>query len=148
MTTGDRNASTEREIRQLIDNGAEAIRAKHVDGSLSNYAPDVLSFDVVNPLQASGLDALRKRLEEWLASFQGPIDYELRDVTLTAGDDVAFSHSLNRVNATRLDGTSIDTWWRPTVGYRKTGGTWTIAHVHNSVPMDIETGRASVDLQP
>ena len=40
-------------IRALIDDQAKAIRAKDVNGSVSGYAPDVLVFDVVNPLQRS-----------------------------------------------------------------------------------------------
>ena len=37
------------------------------------------------PLQYIGADALRKRAEEWLSSFQGPIDYEIQDVSITCG---------------------------------------------------------------
>ena len=38
---------------------------------MSNLAPEILSFDVVDPLQRIGSDALRKRAEEWFSSFQG-----------------------------------------------------------------------------
>jgi ketosteroid isomerase-like protein len=87
-------------------------------------------FDVVNPLQTTGSDAARARLEEWFASFQGPIGYELRDLSIAAGDDVAFSHSLSRVSATTTDGRKLDMWWRTTVCYRKVDGVWTVTHEH------------------
>lgn len=148
MTSGDSKVSAENEIRRLIDEGAKAIRAKNVDGSLSNHAPDVLSFDVVNPLRSTGFDAVRQRLAEWFASYQGPIGYEIRDLSITAGDDVAFSHSLNRVTGTMTDGTRVDMWWRATVCYRKIDGRWAITHEHSSVPFDVETGQASLDLKP
>jgi hypothetical protein len=30
--------------------------------------------------------------------YERPLGYEIRDLTLTLGDDVAFGHSLNRVS--------------------------------------------------
>jgi uncharacterized protein (TIGR02246 family) len=148
MRTADGKAMDEDQIRQLIDDRATAVRAKNINGAMSNIAPDVLSFDVVNPLQHLGSDAIRKRAEEWFASFQGPIGYEMRDLSIAVGDDVAFSHSLNRVSATRTDGKELDMWWRSTLCYRKTDGKWMVAHEHSSVPFDAESGKASLDLKP
>jgi ketosteroid isomerase-like protein len=107
-----------------------------------------LSFDVVDPLQKIGSDALRKRAEEWFSSFQGPIGYEIRDLGITAGDDMAFSHGLSHVSATKSDGGLLDMWWRTTVCFRKTAGKWTVTHEHNSVPFNVESGNASLDLKP
>ncbi|MDQ3779565.1 MAG: nuclear transport factor 2 family protein [Chloroflexota bacterium] len=115
---------------------------------MANVAPDVVSFDIVNPLRYRGADAGRDRLEEWFASFQGPIDYELRDLSIAAGDDVAFCYSLNRVSGTKLDGEKIVMWWRATVCYRKIRGRWLVTHEHSSVPFDVESGKASLDLTP
>ena len=148
MTATNSKATAEAQIRKLMDDQAKAVRAKDVSGSMSNYAPDVVSFDVVNPLQKTGLDARRKRAEEWFSSFQGPIGYELRDLSIAAGGDVAFCHSLNRVNGTKTDGGKIDMWWRATVCCRKIDGKWMVTHEHSSVPFDVESGKASLDLQP
>jgi ketosteroid isomerase-like protein len=79
---------------------------------------------------------------------QGPIEYETRDLCITTGEDVAFCHSLNRVKSTRTTGETTETWVRVTVGLRKMEGTWRITHEHVSVPCDMETSRASLDLQP
>jgi uncharacterized protein (TIGR02246 family) len=141
-------ASVEVQIRELTENSAEAVRAKDIDGAMAHIAPDVVVFDVVNPLQSLGVDAARKRLKEWFASFQGPIDYEIRDLRVTTNDNVAFSHSLNRVRGTKTDGGHIEMWWRATVGYRKIDGQWLATHEHSSVPFDVESGRASLDLKP
>ena len=141
-------ADAETRIRALIEDQARAIRAKDVDGSIAAYAPDVLLFDVVDPLRSSGSAAVRKRLADWFASFAGPLDYELRDLAITAGEDVAFAHSLNRVRATTKDGNQLDMWWRATVCYRNAGGVWQVTHEHASVPFDVGTGQASLDLQP
>jgi ketosteroid isomerase-like protein len=148
MTTENRKAIDEAQIRALIDDRVKAVRAKDINGVMSNIAPDILSFDVVNPLQNIGSGAARKRAEEWFSSFQGPLGYEMRDLSIAAGDGVAFSHSLNRVSATRTDGKKLDMWWRSTVCYRKIDGKWMVTHEHSSVPFDVESGRASLDLKP
>ena len=148
MTAQGRRANDEARIRALIDDQAKAIRAKDIDGSVSSYAPDVLLFDVVNPLQHVGSEAARKRLAEWFSSFRGPIGYELRDLSIATGDDAAFAHSLNRVRATTTDGRKLDMWWRATVCYRKLDCEWMVTHEHASVPFDVESGQASLDLKP
>jgi len=149
MTTHVGNATTEAQIRTLIEDRVTATRAKDVDGCMSTSAPDILLFDVVNPLQYMGLDGERQRLEEWFSQFQdGPIEYELRDLNITASDDVAFCHSLSHVSATTPAGQTIDMWWRATVCFRKVDGEWLVTHEHNSVPLDVKTGLASLDLVP
>jgi len=136
------------QIRGLMDDRVEAVRAKDVNASMSAMVPDILSFDVVNPLQYIGSQALRNRTEEWFSSFQGPIGYEVRNLSITASDEVAFCHSLNHVSATKTNGVKIDMWWRATVCCRKIGGKWMVTHEHNSVPFDVESGKASLDLKP
>ena len=148
MTTATSKAADEAQIQRLMDDQAKAVRVKDIDGSVSNYAPDIVSFDVVNGLQKIGLDACRRRAEEWFSSFEGPIGYEIRNLSISTGDDLAFCHSLNHVNGTKTDGDEIDMWWRSTVCYRKIDGKWMLTHEHNSVPFDVESGRASLDLKP
>jgi len=86
---------------------------------------------------------------EWLCQFEdGSIGYELRDLSVTASDEVAFCHSLNHVSATTTAGQTLDMWWRGTMGFRKVGGRWLITHEHSSAPFDTETGMASLGLKP
>jgi uncharacterized protein (TIGR02246 family) len=148
MTAESGRTTAQTEIRALIDDRARAVRAKDVEQSLCRHASDVLLFDVVKPLRSRGSDPARKRLAAWFASFRGPIGYELRDLSITAGDDLAFSHSLNRVSATTRGGQQLDMWWRATICYRRIDGAWTIMHEHASVPFDVASGRASLDLEP
>jgi uncharacterized protein (TIGR02246 family) len=148
MRNGPGVSSAAAQIRRLIDDRIKAVRRKDVDALVSHYAPDVLSFDVVNPLQSTGSDAIRKRLEEWFPSFQGSIDFEIRDLTITGSEDVAFCHGLSNVNGTRIDGGKINMWYRTTICYRKMDGKWTVTHEHDSVPFNVESGKASLDLRP
>lgn len=148
MTTQNSIAIDEAQIRALIEDRVKAVRAKDINGVMSNHAPDILSFDVVNPLQYTGSNTVRERAEEWFSWYQGPIGYEVRDLSITTGDDVAFCHYLYRVSGTTTEGGKVDMWVRATVCYRKIDGTWMITHEHNSVPFDVETFKASLDLKP
>jgi uncharacterized protein (TIGR02246 family) len=148
MSTLINNALEGSKIRALVRDRVDAIRAKDADRAMAGCSPDLLLFDVVKPLCSSGLETARQRAETWFSSFEGPLYYELRDLTIDAGDDVAFSHSLNRVSATRADGNNLDMWWRATVCYRKIDGEWKVTHEHNSVPVDSQTGQAAMDLKP
>jgi uncharacterized protein (TIGR02246 family) len=136
------------EIRALLDHRIAAVRAKDAAALTANHAPDVLSFDLIPPLRYRGLSALRQRAQEWFASFQGPLDYEISEVAIAAGEDVAFCHGLHRVSGTRADGQKIEMWWRATTGFRKADGRWVITHEHSSVPFDMTSGKASLDLKP
>lgn len=136
------------EVRALIENRMQAVREKDVNKAMQFFSDNVLSFDVVGPLRLTGAAAIRKRVEEWFTSFDGPIDFELSELSVDASDDLAYSHSLNHVKAAKTDGTVIDMWWRSTVGYRKFSGGWVILHEHNSVPFDAQSGKAALDLKP
>jgi uncharacterized protein (TIGR02246 family) len=149
MTTENTKAIEETQIRLLIDNWTKALRAKDVSALMSNYTPDILVFDLAPPLQYVGTAAYRKNFEEWFASFRGPIGCEVSDLVITTGDDVAFSHSLNRIRGTRRNGEETDVWVRATVCYRKLDGKWFVAHEHISVPFYMDGSyKAAVDLKP
>jgi uncharacterized protein (TIGR02246 family) len=148
MTTHQSTASDEAQIRQLIAQWGQALHAKDLNTLMSYYAPDILTFDILPPLQYQEIDAYRKNFEAWFTSVQGPLEYETRDLRITTGEDVAFCHSLNRVRSTMTTGETTQTWVRVTVGFRKIEGTWRITHEHVSVPCDLETSHALLDLTP
>ena len=75
----------EAQIRKLIDDMVAAEAAKDVEASVSPFAPDVVSYDVIEPLEYRGVEAIRKRLGQWFSSFEGPIGIEFRDLAVTAG---------------------------------------------------------------
>ena len=148
MTVEDNKNNDEAAIKRVIEGYAEALRARDLDGIMSIYAPEIVTFDLVPPLQYVGADAMRKRWEEALSSLPGPIGYEIADLSITVGDDVAFSHSLNRISGTLNTGQKTDLWLRWTACFRKINGQWLIVHHQNSVPVDLEHGKAVLDLKP
>lgn len=80
--------------------------------------------------------------------YQGPTGYEVRDLSIATGNDLAFCHYLYRVNGTRNQGGRVHMWMRATVCFQKIDGTWMITHEHQSVPFDANSGKASLDLEP
>jgi ketosteroid isomerase-like protein len=84
LTNANGKAIGERQIGALMENLATSIRAKEVDALMAHYAPDVLAFDLLPPLQYQGADAIRKRVSEWFSSFQGSIGFCATSVSLWA----------------------------------------------------------------
>ena len=51
MTVKENRANNDVAIRELIDGFVKAIRAKDINGVMSVFAPEVISFDLGPPLQ-------------------------------------------------------------------------------------------------
>jgi uncharacterized protein (TIGR02246 family) len=149
MASENNLAAGEQEIKDLIDAKIRAIYERDIEGLLSNYPPDVVTFDLMSPLQNNTRDAIKKRLESWFAGYESPISQEIACLEIAVSGDVAFSHCLTRTYGTNAKGEDMDMWYRTTNGYRKTGGNrWFITHEHNSEPIHMETGMAMFDLKP
>jgi len=141
-------ANDEVEIRKVWDRWAKAFRAHDINGIMSLYAPKVIAYDIVPPLQYVGKDAYRRDYEEFLAQYEGPIETEFRSVSIVAGNNVAFIHSLERISGTLKSGQKSEVWVRATRGLRKINGKWLIVHDHISLPVNLEAGKAALDLKP
>ncbi|MGV9329113.1 YybH family protein [Streptosporangium sandarakinum] len=146
MTT--RREVDEAEIRRQVGEIVEGIRAKDLEALRRLYTTDVVSFDVEPPLQHVGVDAKLKNWTKVFAFFQ-EVDYQVRDLTFTVGDDVAFGHCFGRLSGTLGNGTAVSGMWvRATFCFRKIDGRWLIAHDQVSVPFDMASGRGVTDLEP
>ena len=143
-----RQADTaEAHVRLTIDAWARAIRAKDVVGVVAHQAPDFVQFDFAPPLRTVGPNP--KGMEDWFATWRGPIGFEIIDLHVTASDEVAFCYALIHLTGSRSDGSISDVWFRNTLGLRKTSDAWKIVHGHESVPMHIDGSlRAAIDLKP
>ncbi|GAA1668391.1 hypothetical protein GCM10009745_08530 [Kribbella yunnanensis] len=139
---------TESAITGQIDKIIEALRAKDLDALAQIYSPDVVSFDIDPPLQHVGLPAKLKNWERVFAVFQ-EVSYEVRDLVVTAGEDIAYAHAFGRLTGTLPTGARTPGMWvRATFCFRKLNDTWLIAHDQISVPYDITTGKGVADLEP
>ena len=102
-------------------------------GVLADHSDDIVMFDVPPPHDGvRGIDAYRGDVAAVLpvaGARRGVRDRVELDVT--AGEDVAFAHALLRCDTP--DGwPTTRTRLRLTIGLRKEGGRWVVAHEHHS----------------
>jgi ketosteroid isomerase-like protein len=115
-------------IRALIDRWTKAAQEKNVDGVMSIYqrGPSLVAYDLVPPLQYKGWDAYRADYKAFFDQYDGPIEFEFRDLVIAADATFGYSHELQRVSGTLKDGKKAAFWLRVTDVYRKIGasGAW------------------------
>lgn len=140
----------DKEIRALLQRWAKAAERRDVNGVMSIYLPgdELVAYDLVPPLAYRGTDAYRKDYESFFAQYKGPLKVEYRDLHVIAGPEVGFSYALEKISGTLVDGTASEMWIRVTEGYRHVNGRWYAVHDHVSVPTNLITGQALLNLRP
>lgn len=123
------------EIERLIKTRIAALERK--DGSSANAAldKDLVAFELAGPLQLPPEQATDNALtQQWLDSFDAGPKVTIQELSIHRDGDVAFCHSLNRLQGKRNDGKEIDLTMRSTLGFKRAGGEWKIIHAHSSLP--------------
>lgn len=93
-------------IRKLVRDWAASVRNKDLAGVLRDHSTDLLLIDV-----------------------------DLREVSVTAGSDVAFATAIaSCASAADAEGKRTELEVRLTLGLRKLGRRWVLVHEHHSVP--------------
>jgi ketosteroid isomerase-like protein len=146
--TEDPKKGNEAIIRGLMDEWTRAVRERDIERVMEHYSPDVLVFDLTQALSYVGAERYRQNIRSWFSAWQGPIQCERRDLSISAGEDVAFSCCLTHNSGIGPGGEKIDFWVRVTVGFRKIDGHWKVTHEHVSMPFEMETMKAATNLQP
>jgi ketosteroid isomerase-like protein len=141
-------ALTQSEVRSLLASQSEAIRIKDIDRLMALYSPDVIYFDVVPPLQYAGAAALRARFSQWFDGYTGSIRMEGHDLNISTSGDLGIAHWLSRASGTLKNGREVGSWVRATSCCQRSHHGWLITHEHISLPADVTTGRAVMDLVP
>ncbi|MBW8793303.1 MAG: nuclear transport factor 2 family protein [Streptomyces sp.] len=123
-------------VRRLDAELTAAVHDRDVDRMTACYAPDAEVFGPAGTQAHTGIGALRKAAEAWLATLTGPVHREVLELRVRPGEGSTFSHALVRIQGTRVTGEPLDRVVRATTGYRDTGFGWLIAHEHVSVPLE------------
>ena len=89
-------ATDETQVRLVLQRWATATRKGQRDHVLANHLPDVLMYDVLAPMKYEGATAYRQSWDEWQPETQGEGQFDLQDLSVTAGVDVAFAHCFMR----------------------------------------------------
>jgi len=149
-TRAQTGGGDEAQIRNVLADRTYALFGKNADLAVKHLADDMVSYDLAPPLQLAGTAARDKTsIQQWFDTWQGPISWANHDLTIEIGGDIAFARSLGHLTGIKTDGTAADVWVRCTVGFRRLGGSWKIAHQHTSVPFYMDGSfKAAVDLKP
>ncbi len=126
-------ADDEQQIRTLIEDWASAVHRGDLDAVLAGHAGDIVMFDVPPPHDGvRGIDAYR---ETWPGFFRwqaSGASFDIVALEVTAGADVAFAHALLRCGTPDELAAHPETRLRLTIGLRRDGGRWVVAHEHHS----------------
>ena len=137
-----------KEIRAWLDRWTKAFSAKDADEIMALYADDVIAYDVVPPLQYVGKAAYRADYQQFLSQYEDNLKVEVRDLHVGASGDLGYAAGLELISGTLKGGKKSEVWLRFTSLFRKSGGRWLDFHDHVSVPADIESGKAMLEMKP
>lgn len=130
------HSGDQRQIQSLVEAWAHAVRREDMAGITANHSPDLVMFDVPPPFESVGLEAYRKTWDTFFAWTSGLGVFDIDDLNVTAGEDVAFVVARMRCSGREDDGRRTDLRFRLTIGLRKIDGKWTIVHEHHSIPAE------------
>jgi ketosteroid isomerase-like protein len=151
-TSHSTSAGTEADVRAVLDQYVAAHAARDADAILAAYADGAVRYALAPPLQQGPGTMVgdAQGVRNWLATFDGPVRIEYRDLVVTADGSVAFVSALTRMTATPAGAPeSFSFWFRSTFGLRRVDGRWRIVHEHESTPFHMDGSfRAATDLQP
>jgi uncharacterized protein (TIGR02246 family) len=121
------------QIRTLIERWAEAVHRGDLDTVLADHADDIVMFDVPTP--HDGVRGLAAYRETWPGFFEWQASgalFEIVELDVTAGADVAFAHALLRCGTPEHFEQMPEKRLRLSFGLRKDGGRWVVSHEHHS----------------
>jgi len=124
MTTAPLRKATSRdedEILALLDALRQAHHDKNAAAIAAAYADDAIICDLAPPLFHRGVDVKEK--QAWLDSWEGPIDLEPRDFSLTISGDIAYTQGYLRMSGTpKAAGRPVSFWLRDTICVNRVNG--------------------------
>jgi uncharacterized protein (TIGR02246 family) len=123
----------EQHIREQIERWADAVHARDLEAVLEDRTADIVMFDVPPPHDGvRGLEAYRAT---WPAFFEWQAaggSFEILELDVTAGADVAFAHALLWCGTDADRAAHPERRLRLSLGLRKEDGRWCVAHEHHS----------------
>jgi ketosteroid isomerase-like protein len=91
-------------IRNVVESWASAVRRRDVDGILQNHSSDIVMFDVPPPFQSKGIEAYKKTWDLFFSWSSDPVLFDVTEISITAGRDVAFVVAAMRCAEPGMDG--------------------------------------------
>jgi ketosteroid isomerase-like protein len=111
-------------VRTIVEDWVNAVRKRDLAAVLRNHSPDILMFDVPPPFQSRGIEAYKKTWDLFFSWAHDPAVFDIKEMNITAGGDVAFVSAVMRCAGTEAGGEDAELDFRLTIGLRKVGGQW------------------------
>jgi uncharacterized protein (TIGR02246 family) len=130
------DGTAESQIKAVIEAWADAVRRHDLSGILAHHEQDIVMFDVPPPLQSRGMDEYKQTWDLFFRYHKPSQAFDIEDLAITAGEDVAFAVAIMRCGASTFSGPPEESGllFRLTIGLRKVDGDWRVTHEHHSVP--------------
>jgi uncharacterized protein (TIGR02246 family) len=123
----------EQQVHELIERWVSAVQHQDLDLVLEAHSPDIVMYDVPPPQQGNrGIDAYRDSWPQFFDYLRQGAIFELVELDVTAGSDVAFAYGLLRCGQPEDFAKEPDARLRLTVGLRKDDDRWIVTHEHHS----------------
>ena len=123
----------EEEIRTLIESWARAVHAGDLGTVLADHTEDIVMFDVPPPHEGvRGIAAYRDTWPEFFEWQAGGALFEIVELDVTAGAEVAFAWALLRCSTPEHLRQHPEQRLRLTIGLRREEGRWWVSHEHHS----------------
>jgi ketosteroid isomerase-like protein len=126
--------SNDEQVREVLDQWASTTRKGLLDEVLKNHTPNVVIFDVLPPMQYEGAAAYRQSWGDWQPETQGEGVFDLQDLRIVSGTDVAFAYGFIHCGGTLPNGKTFEDLVRATFCLQKIEGAWRVSHQHISKP--------------
>jgi len=138
-------------IKKILNDGCAAFVNGDSKGAISLYLsnyPKFMVFDIAPPREKN-YDQVKAFNDQMLAATDGKptcVYEEINPVILTP--TYAYSTAILHSTGKLKNGSSFDFRERATDVWKKVKGEWKVMHEHNSVPVDVMTGKADLTVAP
>jgi len=135
-------------VLAILRRQEEANARRDAAAVLAPISEDGVAYELPPPLEYRGKGDV-KGIEEWFATWDGPVTVELENPTVLIDGDLAVVFGLSRMRGTKKGSGPVDSWNRRTVVLKRSDDNWKIVHDHNSYPMKMDgSGLAATNLTP
>jgi ketosteroid isomerase-like protein len=136
------------EVLAVIAGMKQARHDKNVRAMAASYSADAAIFSLAPPLAHRGIEIAET--EEWLDTWEGPIEITPQDFEVRVSGDIAFCHGYMRMDGNKKGvDQRISFWMRETLCLERKEAGWQIVHEHTSVPFYMDGSlRPAFDLKP
>ena len=110
------------EIQRLLGQWAHNTKKGEQDKILENHSESVVICDVLPPMKYEGVKAYRESWDEWQPKTMVEGQFDLHELKVVVGEDVAFAYGFIHCGGTLPDGKSFEDWVRATFWLEKKNG--------------------------